>query len=102
MRIALSAIDYAMVLTYFVFVIAIGWLLKRYMRASADFLTSDRSLPPLFAALAHRGPALCLLMSDHGTAYGEDGYYGHRLAHDVVWTVPYSEFVLPAAAKGQP
>jgi hypothetical protein len=34
----------------------------------------DRSLPPLFAALAHRGPALCLVMSDHGTAYGENGY----------------------------
>jgi hypothetical protein len=62
----------------------------------------DRSLPPLLAALARRGPALCLVMSDHGTAYGEDGYYGHRLAHDVVWTVPYAEFVLPAAAEGPP
>lgn len=59
----------------------------------------DRCLPPLFAALARRGPALCLLMSDHGTAYGEDGYSGHRLAHPTVWNVPYAEFVLPAAAE---
>jgi hypothetical protein len=56
----------------------------------------DRCLPPLFDALAERGPCLCLLMSDHGTAYGEDGYWGHRVAHPVVWNVPYAEFILPA------
>lgn len=59
----------------------------------------DRCLPPLFAAMQRRGPALCILTSDHGTAYGEDGYFGHRLGHDVVWTVPYAEFVLPAAEE---
>jgi hypothetical protein len=55
----------------------------------------DRHLPRLFAALAQRGPALAIVCSDHGTAYGEDGYEGHRLGHPVVWTVPYAEFVLP-------
>jgi hypothetical protein len=55
----------------------------------------DRQLPPLFAALQRRGPVLCILCSDHGTAYGEDGYTGHRLAHPVVWSVPYAELVLP-------
>jgi hypothetical protein len=55
----------------------------------------DRSLPPLFAALRRRAPLLAILCSDHGTAYGEDGYTGHRLAHPVVWTVPYAEVVLP-------
>lgn len=55
----------------------------------------DRHLPPLFAALQRRAPLLAILCSDHGTAYGEDGYSGHRLAHPVVWTVPYAEFVLP-------
>lgn len=55
----------------------------------------DRVLPPLFAALRQRGPAFCIICSDHGTAYGEDGYHGHRLAHPVVWTVPYAEFFLP-------
>lgn len=57
----------------------------------------DRSLPPLFAALRRRGPSLVLVCSDHGTAYGEDGYTGHRLSHPVVWTVPYAEFILPPA-----
>lgn len=55
----------------------------------------DQQLPPLFAALAQRGPTLVLFCSDHGTAYGEDGYHGHRLAHSVVWTVPYAEWILP-------
>lgn len=55
----------------------------------------DRQLPPLFVALQRRGPVLCIICSDHGTAYGEDGYTGHRLGHAVVWTVPYAEFVLP-------
>ncbi len=54
----------------------------------------DSCLPPLFVALRRRGPTLCIFCSDHGTAYGEDGYHGHRLAHPVVWTVPYAEFVL--------
>ena len=55
----------------------------------------DRCLPPLFAALQRRAPVLAILCSDHGTAYGEDGYQGHRLAHPVVWTVPYAELLLP-------
>jgi hypothetical protein len=60
----------------------------------------DRQLPPLFDALRRRGPVLAVLCSDHGTAYGEDGYTGHRLAHPVVWTVPYAEFVLPPLVGG--
>jgi hypothetical protein len=55
----------------------------------------DRCLPPLFQAMQRRAPVLAILCSDHGTAYGEDGYVGHRVCHPVVWTVPYAEFVLP-------
>lgn len=54
----------------------------------------DSCLPPLFDGLTRRAPTLCILTSDHGTAYGEDGYWGHRLSHSVVWEVPYAEFVL--------
>jgi hypothetical protein len=57
----------------------------------------DRQLPPLFATLRRRGPSLLIICSDHGTAYGEDGYSGHRLNHPVVLTVPYAERVLPGA-----
>jgi hypothetical protein len=57
----------------------------------------DRQLPPLFQAIQRRGPALAILCADHGTAYGEDGYSGHRLGHPIVWTVPYAAFLLPEA-----
>lgn len=55
----------------------------------------DAHLPRLFAAMTGRGrPCFAILCSDHGTAYGEDGLSGHRVAHEVVWTVPYAELVL--------
>ncbi|MDD9965534.1 MAG: STM4013/SEN3800 family hydrolase [Myxococcales bacterium] len=47
-----------------------------------------------------RAPLLLILTSDHGTAYGEDGYVGHRHAHPVVWTVPYAEAVLERLGGG--
>nr|WP_232328477.1 STM4013/SEN3800 family hydrolase [Kibdelosporangium sp. MJ126-NF4]CEL22507.1 FIG01124638: hypothetical protein [Kibdelosporangium sp. MJ126-NF4]CTQ89363.1 FIG01124638: hypothetical protein [Kibdelosporangium sp. MJ126-NF4] len=52
----------------------------------------DGELARLFEAL--RRPSFVIVCSDHGTAYGEDGYTGHRLGHEVVWTVPYAEFFL--------
>jgi arylsulfatase A-like enzyme len=54
----------------------------------------DGHLGRLFAGLRRRGPWFAVVCSDHGTAYGEDGYTGHRLAHPVVWDVPYAEFIL--------
>jgi hypothetical protein len=54
----------------------------------------DRHLPALFTAMQGHGPTLAILCSDHGTAYGEGGYVGHRISHEVVWMVPYAEFVL--------
>jgi hypothetical protein len=62
----------------------------------------DSRLPPLFEAVQRRAPTLCLVMSDHGTCYGDDGYVGHRLAHPAVWTVPYAEFVLASTTLGSP
>ncbi len=55
----------------------------------------DTQLPRLFRAVTRRAPCLVILCSDHGTAYGDGGYVGHRVAHPTVFTVPYSEFVLP-------
>ena len=61
---------------------------------AAALASVDRALPTLLAALDRRGaPALCVFCSDHGTCYGEGGHVGHRVAHEVVWTVPYAEFV---------
>jgi hypothetical protein len=57
----------------------------------------DRHMSPLFDAMTMRAPLLAVVCSDHGTAYGEDGFHGHRIAHPAVWDVPYAEFV---RAKG--
>jgi hypothetical protein len=54
----------------------------------------DAELPPLLAALRRRGPCFCLVLSDHGEAFGEDGRWGHRLVHPTVTTVPYAHFLL--------
>ncbi|MET0264151.1 MAG: STM4013/SEN3800 family hydrolase [Duganella sp.] len=57
----------------------------------------DQALAPLFKVCAERAPTFAIVCSDHGSAYGEDGYRGHRVAHDSVWNVPYAHFVLPAS-----
>jgi len=54
----------------------------------------DSHLGSLFAAMKQRNPTFCILCSDHGTCYGEEGYYGHKRAHDVILTVPYAHFFL--------
>jgi hypothetical protein len=54
----------------------------------------DSQLPPLLSCMRQRAPVLAIICSDHGTAYGEDGFYGHRLAHPVVWTVPFAATTL--------
>jgi hypothetical protein len=54
----------------------------------------DAELAPLLAALRRRGPCFCLVLADHGEAFGEDGRWGHRLAHPTVTTVPYAHFLL--------
>lgn len=66
---------------------------------AAALASIDRELPRLFAELRRRGPCFALLLGDHGEAYGEDGRWGHRLAHPVVTTVPYAEVVLEAPPR---
>ncbi|MBL4658969.1 MAG: STM4013/SEN3800 family hydrolase [Alcanivoracaceae bacterium] len=51
----------------------------------------DAQLPILFKALKNRN-IFGILCSDHGTAYGEDGYWGHRNSHSTVMEVPYRDF----------
>lgn len=54
----------------------------------------DKELLPLWQTLKERHPTFVILTSDHGTAYGEDNYHGHRCGHSIVWTVPYAKFIL--------
>ncbi|WP_336082599.1 STM4013/SEN3800 family hydrolase [Nocardia sp. SSK8] len=58
----------------------------------------DAHVGRLFAALRSRRRCFAIVCSDHGTTYGEDGYTGHRLGHESVWTVPYSHFFLEPTA----
>jgi hypothetical protein len=60
----------------------------------------DRALAPLLQACAARAPAFAIACSDHGSAYGEDGFHGHRLAHETVWTVPYAHFFIAPLEAG--
>jgi hypothetical protein len=61
---------------------------------TAALVAVDRAMKPLFKNLKQRAPTFAIVCSDHGHAYGEDGYFGHRLGHEVVWTVPYADFML--------
>jgi hypothetical protein len=63
---------------------------------AAAFEYVDSCLPILAQALSRRDRVFCIVCSDHGTAYGEDGFDGHRLAHEVVTHVPYAEFIHPS------
>jgi solute:Na+ symporter, SSS family len=70
----LSWIDYAIMLIYFVFVLGIGWALKKYMRNASDFLEAGRSMPAWVAGLAFISTNLGALevmgMTGSGAKYG--------------------------------
>ena len=48
----LTTIDWLIMLLYFVFVLGIGFALKRFMKTSKDFLQAGRSLPAWICGLA--------------------------------------------------
>jgi len=72
--IQLSGIDYVILLVYFGFVIGIGWVLKRYMKGSADFFLSGRSIPAWVTGLAfisaNLGAQEVIGMAASGAQYG--------------------------------
>jgi SSS family solute:Na+ symporter len=70
----LTAIDWAIMLVYFVFVLGIGFALKRYMKTSKDFFLSGRSLPAWITGLAfisaNLGAQEVIGMGASGAKYG--------------------------------
>jgi SSS family solute:Na+ symporter len=70
----LAWVDYTILLAYTLFVIGIGFALRRYMKTSADFLTSGRSIPAWVTGLAFMAANLGALelvgMSACGAKYG--------------------------------
>lgn len=71
---SLGWIDYAIMLIYFVFVLGIGWALKRYMKSATAFLEAGRSLPAWVTGLAFISTNLGALevmgMTGSGAKYG--------------------------------
>jgi solute:Na+ symporter, SSS family len=71
---ALSWIDYTVMAVYFVFVLGIGYALKRYMKSSSDFLTGSKSIPAWITGLAFISTNLGALevmgMAASGAKYG--------------------------------
>ncbi|PYS89613.1 MAG: Na+/galactose cotransporter [Acidobacteria bacterium] len=70
----LTFIDWAIMLIYFVFVVGIGFALKRYMKTTTDFFLSGRSLPAWIAGLAflsaNLGAQEVIGMGASGAKYG--------------------------------
>ncbi len=70
----LAPVDYFILVLYFAFVLGIGWLVKRRIATSADFLTSNRSVPVWITSLAfiaaNLGAQEVIGMCASGAKYG--------------------------------
>jgi solute:Na+ symporter, SSS family len=70
----LAPVDYLILSLYFVFVLSIGWMVKRKVATSADFLTSGRSVPVWITSLAfiaaNLGAQEVIGMCASGAKYG--------------------------------
>lgn len=74
MEFSLGWIDYVIMVIYFIFVLGIGWALKRYMKSASAFLEAGRSLPSWVTGLAFISTNLGALevmgMTGSGLKYG--------------------------------
>jgi SSS family solute:Na+ symporter len=70
----LGEIDYVILVVYFLFVLGIGWALKRFQKTSEDFFLSGRSIPAWIAGLAflsaNLGAQEMIGMAASGAKYG--------------------------------
>src|ERR1700747_1657583 len=74
MTITLGPLDYAILSAYFLFVVAVGWMVRRRVRTSEDFLTLHRSVPLWITSLAflaaNLGAQEVMGMCASGAKYG--------------------------------
>jgi SSS family solute:Na+ symporter len=70
----LTLVDWVIMVVYFVFVLGIGYALKRYMKTSTDFFLSGRSIPAWITGLAfisaNLGAQEVIGMGASGAKYG--------------------------------
>lgn len=71
---SLGFIDYAIMAIYFIFVLGIGWALKKYMKSTSQFLEGGHSIPAWITGLAFISANLGALevfgMGASGAKYG--------------------------------
>jgi solute:Na+ symporter, SSS family len=74
MKVELSWIDYLIMIIYFLFVLGIGWFLRKFMKNANAFLEAGRSMPAWVAGLAFISTNLGALevmgMTGSGMKYG--------------------------------
>lgn len=74
MKVELGWIDYLIMVIYFIFVLGIGWFLRKYMKNANAFLEAGRSIPAWVAGLAFISANLGALevmgMCGSGAKYG--------------------------------
>ena len=74
MKVELGLLDYLIMVIYFVFVLGIGWVLRRFMKNANAFLEAGRSMPAWVAGLAFISTNLGALevmgMTGSGLKYG--------------------------------
>lgn len=74
MRLDIQWADYAIISLYFLFVLGVGWMVKRRVKSSNDFLMSGRSIPLWITSLAfisaNLGAQEVIGMSASGAKYG--------------------------------
>jgi SSS family solute:Na+ symporter len=74
MKVELSWIDYLIMIIYFIFVLGIGWFLRKFMKDANAFLEAGRSIPAWVAGLAFISTNLGALevmgMTGSGLKYG--------------------------------
>jgi solute:Na+ symporter, SSS family len=73
-RLNTNALDYAILGVYFVVVLGVGWVAKRYVKTSLDYFLSGRTLPAWITGLAfvsaNLGATEILGMGANGAQYG--------------------------------
>ena len=85
----LAPVDYLILAFYFLFVVGIGWLLKKKVSTADEFLTSGRSLPLWITSLAfvatNLGAQEVIGMIASGAKYGIMTAHFYWLARSRRW-----------------
>ena len=96
----LHLIDYAIMVIYVGFVVGIGFALKRYMRTSADFFLSGRSIPACVCGLAFLSANLGALELMEVRVPGTGallGSLGDQLLGELFWDAWQENAAVPVA-----